>query len=155
MSSSQESLLVEVRFEIEKDAEGYPKSRDAEALLCKPLNPECSVCVVASVPFYLRNVAYGDIVRTEESPSESLRFREVIQRGGYSIFRLLLHDPPTKDEVIRKLLDLDVLLEHEGDLIAIVVPPAADLRAVLDYVVEGKRKGLWGAQDGYVFEDNF
>lgn len=154
MSSSQESLVVEVRFEIEKDAEGYPKSRDAEALLCKPSNPECSLCVVASVPFYLRNVAYGDTVSTEESPSGALRFREVIERGGYSIYRILLHDTTRKDELIRKLLDLDVLLEHEGDLIAIAVPPAADSDAVVDYVIDGKRRGFWGAQDGYVFEDD-
>jgi Domain of unknown function (DUF4265) len=152
MSSSPETLVVEVRFEIEKNAEGYPKSREAEALLCKPLDPECSQCVVASVPFYLRNVAYGDTISTEEDPPNCLKFKAVVARGGYSIYRILLHDATKKDELIRKLLDLDVLLEQDGDLIAIAVPPPADTDAIVGYTLKGKREGFWGAQDGYVVE---
>jgi hypothetical protein len=152
MNSSQETLFVEVRFEIEKDAEGYPKSRDAEALRCKPLNPECSLCVVASVPFYLHNVAYGDTISTADNLSGGLQFRETVERGGYSTYRILLHDPTKKDELIRELLDRGVLLEHEGNLIAIAIPPGADRDAIVSYLLEGKRKGFWGAQDGYVFE---
>ena len=64
MAPARENLVVEVVFQIEKDAEGYPKSRNFEALLCKPLDAECSLCVVNSVPFYLRNVAYGDTIET-------------------------------------------------------------------------------------------
>ena len=90
--------------------QGYPKPRDAEALLCKPLDPECSQCVVASVPFYLRNVAYGDTISTEENPPNCLRFKSVVARGGYGVYRILLHDATKKDELIRKLLDPDVLL---------------------------------------------
>jgi uncharacterized protein DUF4265 len=152
MSSSEETLVVEVRFEIEKDAEGYPKSRDSEALLCKPLNPECSLCVVASVPFYLRNVAYGDTVSTEEDPPGYLQFKEVVERSKYSVYRILLHDSTKKDEVISKLLDFEVLLEQDGNLIAVAVPPEADSDGIVDYILEGKRNGLWGAQDGYIFE---
>lgn len=153
MSSSPETLVVEVRFEIEKDAEGYPKSRDAEALLCKPLDPECLQCVVASVPFYLRNVAYGDTVSTEENQTGCLQFKEVVARGGYSIYRILLHDATKKDELISKLLDLDALLEQDGDLIAIAVPPTANPDAIVDCILKGKRAGFWGAQDGYVVEE--
>ena len=152
MSSPRESLVVEVRFEIEKDAEGYPKSRDSEALLCKPLDPECTRCVVASVPFYIRNVAYGDTVSTADNPSGYLQFGAIVKRGGYSVYRILLHDSTKKDALISKLLDFDVLLEQEGNLIAFAVPPAADSDAIVDYILEGKRKGFWGAQDGYVFE---
>lgn len=150
MSSSQESLVVEVRFEIEKDAEGYPTSRDAEALLCKPLDPECLQCVVASVPFYLRNVAYGDTIRTQEDQSGRLRFKSVVARGGYSVYRMLLHDPTKKAEAVGKLLDLGVLLEQDGDLIAIAVPPIADTDSIVEYILAGKRAGFWGAQDGFL-----
>ena len=153
MSSSPEALVVEVRFEIEKDAEGYPKSRDAEALLCKPLDTECSLCVVASVPLYIRKVAYGDTISTEENPTGCLQFRDVVARGGYSVYRILLHDATKKDELISRLLDLDVLLEQDGDLIAIAVPPTADTDAIVEYILDGKRAGLWGAQDGHVAEE--
>ncbi len=152
MNSSQETLVVEVRFEIEKDSEGYPKSRDAEELLCKPLNPECSLCIVASIPFYLRNVAYGDTISTEEDPSGCLRFKDIVARGGYSVYRIFLHDSTKKDALISKLLDLDVLLERDGNLIAIAVPPTADTDSIVDYILKGKSEGFWGAQDGYVVE---
>ena len=152
MNSAKENLVVEVIFKIEKDPDGYPKSRDAEALLCKPSNPECSLCTVASVPFYLRNVAYGDTISTEEGESASLQFKEVVKRGGYSVYRILLHDSKMKKELIGKLLDFDVLVEQDGDLIAFAVPPSADQDSIVQYILDGKSQGFWGAQDGYVTE---
>ena len=147
-----ESSVVEVKFGIEKDSTGYPKSRDAEALLCRPLDPECSQCAVASVPFYLRNVAYGDTISTEEDPSGCLQFKQIIARGGYSIYRILLHDSTKRDELITTLLDFDVLLEQDGDLIAIAAPPTANIDAIVDFILKGKSAGFWGAQDGYIAE---
>ncbi|HMK23535.1 MAG TPA: DUF4265 domain-containing protein [Terriglobales bacterium] len=152
MSSSEETLVVEVKFDIEKDSEGFPKSRDAEALLCKPLDAECSRCVVASVPFYLRNVAYGDTISTKRNSSDDLEFKDVIDRGGYRVYRVLLHDPTKRSELVGRLLDLDALLEQDGNLIAVAIPPNADLDAIVDCILQGKREGFWGAQDGYVFE---
>ena len=152
MNSAPEQLVVEVRFEIEKDAEGYPKSRDAEALLCKPLNPECSWCVVVSVPFYLRNVAYGDTIRTTENADGNLQFREIIKRSGYSVYRVLLHDSAKKNDLIERLLNFDVLLEQDGNLIAFAVPPTVGAAAIVDYLLKGKKKGYWGVQDGFIFE---
>lgn len=151
MSSSKEDLTVEVRFEIEKDADGYPKSRDAEALLCKPLNPECSTCVVQSVPFYLRDVAYGDTIRAIENVAGILEFSEIVNRGGYSVYRIFLHDLAQKEQAVNTLVKLGGLVEHDGKLIAIAAPASAD-SAVLNYILAGKREGLWGAQDGYLFE---
>ncbi len=91
MSNLEEyNYVVEARFEIEKDADGYPKSRNAEALLCKPLDPECSLCIVTSVPSYLRNIAYGDTIRTKPDSGDSLEFGQVVKReaiaftGSYS-----------------------------------------------------------------------
>lgn len=151
MSSSKEDLTVEVTFGIEKDAAGYPKSRDSEALLCKPLNPECSICVVQSVPFYLRNVAYGDTIRVVENPAGFLEFREIVNRGGYNVYRIFLHDLTEKEQVVNALLRLGGLVECDGSLVAIAIPASAD-SVILDYILAGKREGLWGAQDGYLFE---
>jgi len=50
-------------------------------------------------------------------------------------------------------LDLDVLLGQDGNLIAIAVPPSADTDAIVDYILDGKRSGFWGAPDGFVFEE--
>ncbi len=54
--------------------------------------------------------------------------------------------------MIRHFLDLDALVEHDGDLIAVAVPPTAHVDAIADYILTGKDKDYWGAQDGYIFE---
>jgi hypothetical protein len=152
MNSTNDNLVVEVVFDIEKDAEGYPKSRDVEAVLCKPVDRECSTCVVDSIPFYLRNVAYGDTIKTKNDEAGNLAFAEIVKRGGYSVYRILLRDPAKKDEVIANLLELGALVEKDNNLIAIAVSPATNPDPIVDYIVEGKRKHFWGAQDGFIFE---
>ena len=74
------------------------------------------------------------------------------ERGGYSIYRLFLHDVGKKEEAIRKLLDLDTLIEQDGKLIAIAVSSTGEVDRVVEYILMGKEKGFWGAQDGYVYE---
>ena len=150
---NNDNVVVEVWFQIEKDAEGYPKSRDAEGLLCKPLDVECSQCQVNSIPFYLNSVAYGDTISTSAHPGGYLQFKEVLKRGGYSIYRIFLHDSTNKERWITELLDFDVLLEQDGNLIAMAVAPSVDSDALVDYILAGKAKGLWGAQDGYILEE--
>jgi Domain of unknown function (DUF4265) len=148
----KDSLVVEVTFPIEKDSEGFPKSRDFEALLCTPLDPESSKCQVASVPFFLSNVAYGDTISTTTDRLGNLQFGSVLKRGGYSVYRVLVHDQYEGDAPISKFLDLDALVERNGNLIAIAVPPTKGADAVVDLILEGKRKGIWGAQDGYIHD---
>ncbi len=58
-TSTEDDFVVEVRFDIVKDADGYPESRNAEALLCKAIDPECKTCIVMSVPLFVKNLAYG------------------------------------------------------------------------------------------------
>jgi hypothetical protein len=154
MDPPEEQLVIEVRFKIQKDAEGFPKSRDYELLLCRPQDPECTQCVIASVPFYLNDVAYGDTITTREGSRGELEFGEVAQRGGYSTYRIYLHDQSKRDEFITKLLDLGAVVEQNVNLIAAAIPLSTDSDAVVDYILEGKEKGFWGAQDGFIFERN-
>jgi hypothetical protein len=49
-----------------------------------------------------------------------------------------------------RLLDFGVFLERGDSLIAIAAPPDIDSDALVDYILEGKRSGLWGSQDGYI-----
>jgi hypothetical protein len=135
MSSDEETLVTEVIFPIEKDAEGYPKSRDFEALLCEPLDAECSICTVKSVPFYLRSVAFGDTISAEEDLDGNLRFKGVVKRGGYSVYRVLLHAPSRKEDLIARLLESGALVEQDKNLIAFAVPPTTNADALIDYIL--------------------
>jgi len=102
----------------------------------------------------LKNIAYGDLITTKKNPAGYLEYNDVIKRGGYSIYRLLLHDSERKSEWIAALLDFDVLLEHDKDLIAIAVPPDINSDSLVDYILDGKSHGWWGAQDGFIFGDD-
>ena|ERR1017187_1251596 len=51
--------LVEVWFRIEKDGDGYPKTRSWEGMLSHRTKEGF---VLESVPFYLKNVSRGDTV---------------------------------------------------------------------------------------------
>jgi hypothetical protein len=144
-------VVVEVIFKIEKDAEGFPKSRDEEALLCEPLSADCSKCRIASVPFYLNSVAYGDEIATAVDEAGNLIFDRVISRSGYSVFRIWLNETEEPERVVKELLPKEVLLEREGRLVAIAVSQGA-VDQIVDFLLDGKAKGRWGAQDGYVNE---
>ena len=143
-------MIAEVWFPIQKDSDGYPKSRDSEGLRCEIGDERSELGEVQSVPFYLKDVAYGDTIRIKKNPAGYREFAGVEHRGGYSVYRLLLHDSKRKAEVIERLLDFGVFLEHEGDLIAIAARRNVDSEALVGYIVAGKQANLWGAQDGYI-----
>jgi hypothetical protein len=95
------------------------------------------------VPFYLKEVAYRDIVRIKRNPAGYREFEGVERRSGCSVYRLLVHDATRLDEVQEKLLDFGVFLERDDSLIAIAVPPDVDSDALIAYSIEGKRSGFW------------
>jgi hypothetical protein len=74
-------------------------------------------------------------------------------RGGYSVYRVVLHDSTIKTQTVDRLMDLGALVEHDGNLIAMAVPNGTDLDVIVDYILGRKAKCVWGAQDGYVFEE--
>ena len=143
-------MIVEVWFPIEKDEDGYPKSRDSEGLRCEVDNDHSETAEIMSVLFYLKNVAYGDTIRIKRNAAGYREFNGVLQRSGCSVYRLLLHDASHLAKVQQRLLDFNVFLERDDALIAIAAPTDVDSDALVDYILEGKRSGLWGSQDGYI-----
>src|ERR1700689_1087113 len=140
--------VVEVWFPIEKDAEGFPKTRELEALLYNPLKPDCSICTVASIPFYVQAVAFGDTITTISKTRGQLDFAEIVSRTGYSTYRILLRSLAQSDDVLKKLLDFGVMIERVGNLVAIAAPPSGDADAALDYILERKEARLVGPSAG-------
>ena len=54
---------VQIRFPIEKDADGYPESRNCEDLLAWPIVENESYFCVESIPFFVRGLSRGDIIQ--------------------------------------------------------------------------------------------
>ncbi|GAB2667753.1 DUF4265 domain-containing protein [Kribbella swartbergensis] len=109
--------------------------------------------IVRNVPFYVKDVAYGDTVRVRvDHAARQLVFDEIAGRSGNSTVRVIV-----KSEEGRERLEA-ILTEHQcsweidsTDLLwAIDVPSEADyadLRVVLAALVES---GLVGVEEAYV-----
>jgi len=54
---------VEIWFHIEKDHVGYPRVKRWEQLLAQPVIERDDYFQLESIPFYLKNVSRGDIVK--------------------------------------------------------------------------------------------
>lgn len=76
--------LVEVWFRIEKDKDGYPKSKDWEQLLAKPVLERDDHFQIESIPFYLKNVSRGDVVKAKIRENLELQEGEVFEFEGVS-----------------------------------------------------------------------
>jgi hypothetical protein len=156
-----ENYSVEIWFRIAKDVDGYPESKNWEQLLARPVLERDDYFYVESIPFYLKNVSRGDIVRAdvvenkEIQDGELFQFRDVIDRGGHNTYRLLLrkkhpNDPEfTTDELLKKGLAVE---EQYGDFLAIDVPPIVDQPFIDDFLRAERRSGRWEMQDGYLNE---
>jgi hypothetical protein len=149
--------FVEIWFRIEKNGRDYPKSKEWEQLLARPLKERDDYFQIESIPFFLRNVSCADVVRVktvtnpEVQDGEFFEFDTVLDRGGHNTYRLLLKrkhpDDPGFTE--RELLDKQVAVEEQnGDFFAVDAPPSADQQAIDAYLIAEAKSGRWELQDG-------
>jgi uncharacterized protein DUF4265 len=145
--------FVEVWFPVEPDHDGYPKNVRWEQLLGRPIAEDVNVFRLDSVPYYLRDVSLGDVVRAgvraDCEISNAYVFETVVERGGHNTYRLLLKalrdgDPDaTVDELVERGLAVEI---QYGDFIAVDVPPTVDQEAIDDYLVGESDAGRWALQ---------
>jgi hypothetical protein len=140
---------VKILFRIERDEDGYPPE-DAESVWAVPVEGGYQI---DNVPFFVRDIALGDIVSAEPAHDGMLEFTgEVIRRSGHSTYRVLLReqregDPDTSIEELKSLglgveMDLDCLL-------AVDVPPHVPLDKIRTYFFHKIDTGEWEVQEAY------
>ena len=149
---SSKGYKVEIWFRIEKDQDGYPASKESEALLATPHENDFRI---ESIPIYLKNVSRGDIVRAKLAQGgEIFEFDGVAKRGGHNTYRLLLKDKAerTLEATIGELRAKGLYVEQErGGLLAVDAPPDIDQGAADRYLTEQSDEGRWEMQDGFLF----
>lgn len=150
---------VEVWFFIEKDEEGYPRSKDWERLLAWPILERDDYFSIENIPFFVKGISRGDIVRaivtndSEVHDEEFFKFDSVVDRGGHNTYRLLLRnkrsdDPEfTENELLQKGLTVEI---EDGEFFAVDVPPWVDQKEIDDYLISESNSGRWGLQDAYL-----
>lgn len=140
---------VEIWFPIEKDSEGYPQSQDWEELWATPVEGGCFR--LDSTPFFVKDIAAGDVIATVTTEEGLYTFQKIISRSGNSSFRIWLHDVVAHDgvKIVEALRELGVHVEITlGRLIAINVSPDRE-NEIWEYLEAGRGRGDWGLRVGF------
>lgn len=103
-------------------------------------------------PFFFFGLSYRDIVAATEDEHGQLQFQSVSEHGGHSTYRLIRNEGA--DEPFAAfwppLQTLGCTYEcGPGRLIAVDVPPAADIHAVYALLEAGVQGGAWDLEEGH------
>jgi hypothetical protein len=150
---------VEIWFRIEKDQDGYPRSKSWEQLIAWPVVENDRYFSIESIPFFVRGISRGDIVKAKVSENsdvqdgEFFEFDSIVERKGHNTYRILLrkkhpNDPEATEE---ELLTRGLALEREDDdFFAVDVPPSVNQEEIDHFLIAEAESGRWGLQDGFV-----
>ncbi|MEU6414250.1 DUF4265 domain-containing protein [Microbispora sp. NPDC046933] len=151
MTQSEEAARVRVVFDLPQDENGWPPAA-SERMWAVPVAP--GRVMLDNIPFFVRGVALGDVVRIETDDEGVVRAAEAVEFSGNCTIRVV---PFTREPAGRQaVLDAFASWGVEGEgaeqfgLVALNVPPTADLAAVRRLLVQGEADGLWDYEEGCV-----
>ncbi len=139
---------VKVGFRLQRDEDGYPPA-DSEYLWALPIKGD--LYEIDNIPFFVRSVSWGDVIRAEMEDGE-LWFQEMVRASDHSTIRVVVFrgslDDDAHDAAVGRLRkDLELIAcsserSHIPGLVAVDVPPHA-LAQAKDLLAEGERRGYW------------
>jgi len=129
-SSSEEPTAV--FFPVEQDDNGHP-SVSREQIWCLP--GEKGRFIVNNIPFYARDISMGDEISTDIRNGEWW-FSTLTKPSQNTTIRAFARKPEVAQKLVPRLQSFGGLTEKmEGSpLVAVSLPPAADIAGVLDYL---------------------
>jgi hypothetical protein len=136
---------VKILFRLAKDEEGYPP-QDVEGLWANPTDD--GLFELDNIPFFVQSVASGDVVAASRD-GERLYFERVVRPSGHSTIRVMLDDATALTQVREDVRCLGCESERgpTDRLIAVDVPPNADLERVREYLADGAEEGRWDYEE--------
>lgn len=149
--------LVHVVFELEVDDEGWPPV-GAERVWAEPLGSD--TYRLDNTPWFARNVAADDIVRAV-APNDDLWpvYVETVEWSGNYTIRIIPFPGGALHGSLQAVLDLFTPLGAYGEgaapthpIVALTIPPAADIRGAHALLVQGKDDGWWDYEEGCIDE---
>jgi hypothetical protein len=134
MQLTNASDTVKVLFPLERDEDGYPPV-DVEGIWS--VKGDENLWRIQNIPFFVKDVSYDDVVEVERRDDE-LWFRSVAHKSLYSTIRLIVYDTH-KEQLSPILIRLEGFgcsweQSHLPLLVAIGIPPDADINLVFDYL---------------------
>ena len=107
---------------------------------------------VLEAPFFVRNIAVGDVVAAEADPSDVLWAGERVAWGGHQVLRVNPRDGLTCAQVIAEFSPLGVVGEEldEYQIVAVDVPPDVPLQPLKDLLVAGLVAERWWYEEACI-----
>lgn len=144
---------VKVIFELPQDDDGWPPA-GSEGLWALPVTPD--VVRLDNTPFFVRGVATGDLIRVRRGDDGQLQADERLRWSGHCTIRIIVfRDGPlsgSRQQVLDKFAPLGVTGEgiEQFSMVALDVPPDADIAAVKRLLREGEHDGWWEYEEGCI-----
>lgn len=144
MSGKEKRGLVRIRFDLEADAW---HGNASERLWAEPVG--AGRYRLRNSPFYSSGVSAEDVVFGEERAGE-LVFVAVSIAAGHSTYRIKIPypEPALFAQYWQPLQDAGCSNE-EGPVLAVDVPPTADIYRVYELLEAGADAGIWDFDEGH------
>ena len=149
-----ERELVHVVFPLDVDGEGWPPV-GSERVWAQGLGDD--TYRVDNTPWFVRDLAAGDIVRAVARDETSWpTFVEKIEWSGNYTIRVIPFPAGALQGSLQAVLDLFTPHGADGEgaaqfpIVALNVPPSADIAAVHALLFRGQAEGWWDFEEGCV-----
>jgi hypothetical protein len=109
---------------------------------------------IDNLPFYAYGISYNDIV-SAKIVDNIFVVDELISHGGHSTFRVFFTEIGNSDQelLFKNLNKLGATIERAtAQLIAIDVPPNANLQLITELLKDGENRGVWNYEEGFVYK---
>lgn len=147
---------VKVYFDLPRDDVDWPPVT-VESVWAEKVDGD--VVRLDNVPWFVRGVANGDLIRVEPGADGLLWAAEHLQWSGNCTIRVVSFRTGPLHGSLQRVLDAFRPFGVTGEgaqqfgLVALEVPPGADLVAVQRVLRAGARDGWWEYEEGCVGDD--
>ncbi|WP_160310914.1 DUF4265 domain-containing protein [Streptomyces sp. 150FB] len=144
---------MKVLFSLDQDEDGWPPV-SIEGLWAVQLGED--LVRIDNTPWFVTNIACGDVVRVREDADGELRAIEKIKWSGHCTVRVIPFEDGRLEGQLTPVIDLFAPLGVTGEglgqfgLVAMDIPAHVDLAAVQELLWRGSDEGWWDFDEGCV-----
>lgn len=145
-----------VVFKLVRDEDGYPPV-DYERLWGVQVDGADDQYIVDNIPYFVPNIAIGDIVLTSAGNSEDeVVFEKVLQASSHGTVRVIFYDRSIIELTREHLKNLGCSseLSHLENLIAVDIPENVKYLNVKKYLSEKAKDGLIDYEEAVLPPEN-
>ncbi|MDX2062248.1 MAG: DUF4265 domain-containing protein [Bacteroidia bacterium] len=130
-------------------ADSFLDDGQIESIWAIPL--EGNLFQIDNIPFYAKNISYGDIVLCDEIDNRQL-FKSIVHESGNSTIRVVAYNESRVKEYrdAFRVLGCDSELSDLENLFSLNVPVRIDYKTIWIILEEGLKGDLWDYEEGCI-----